>query len=669
MAVVAMDKISVYGNLKNRKKALEAMQRIGVVDVSPVNIIDGLEGIDTVKNRVVFEKTIDTVNEALEILDKYSPDDKGIFASFEGREVISVDEYYKSVSESDLRLNDAKKIIQLEREKIDVLAEIQRRKNQIISLEPWRTLGIPMTFEGTKKTSFFTGVFSGEVDIDKVLVDFYSDELFNSVEISIINRDKERIYIAVICKKDEKNIVEQRLRSFGFSLPTIVTSMVPLARIERNHGKIAVLEEKIRKIEKQIKDMSTYRDNLKFIYDYYLMRIEKYKVIENTAKTKSAFILSGFIPHECVEEITLFLWKEAEAVVEIEEITDDDTPPVLLKNNSFSAPVEGVLESYSLPGRGEIDPTSVMSVFYYVLFGLMLSDAAYGLIMFFGCAAVLKKFKNMEIGLRKSLTMFMYCGISTAFWGVMFGSYFGDAFTVIGQTFFNKDFTIPALWFVPVNEPMRMLMFSMLLGIIHLFGGLAMKLYSCIKAKDYQSAFYDVVCWYFTVGGLIVYLLSVPMFKDMTGLSFTLPKTVGNIAIVFAVIGALGIILFSARTTKSPGKRVAKGLYELYGITSYLSDILSYSRLLALGLATGVIASVFNKMGSMLGDGIVGAILFTIVFLIGHSLNMAINLLGAYVHTNRLQFVEFFGKFYEGGGEKYSPFAVNTKYFKIKEEI
>ena len=330
MAVVAMDKISVYGNLKNRKKALEAMQRIGDDDVSPVNIIDGLEGIDTVKNRVVFEKTIDTVNEALEILDKYSPDDKGIFASFEGREVISVDEYYKSVSESDLRLNDAKKIIQLEREKVDVLAEIQRRKNQIISLEPWRTLGIPMTFEGTKKTSFFTGVFSGEVDIDKVLVDFYSDELFNSVEISIINRDKERIYIAVICKKDEKNIVEQRLRSFGFSLPTIVTSMVPLARIERNHGKIAVLEEKIREIEKQIKDMSTYRDNLKFIYDYYLMRIEKYKVIENTAKTKSAFILSGFVPHECVEEITLFLWKEAEAVVEIEEITDDDTPPVLL---------------------------------------------------------------------------------------------------------------------------------------------------------------------------------------------------------------------------------------------------------------------------------------------------------------------------------------------------
>ena len=103
-------------------------------------------------------------------------------------------------------------------------------------------------------------------------------------------------------------------------------------------------------------------------------------------------------------------------------------------------------------------------------------------------------------------------------------------------------------------------------------------------------------------------------------------------------------------------------------MTGYLSDILSYSRLLALGLATGVIAQVFNKMGSMFGDGALGIILFCAVFLIGHSLNMAINLLGAYVHTNRLQFVEFFGKFYQGGGRKYQPFGFHTKYYQFKEE-
>lgn len=135
-----------------------------------------------------------------------------------------------------------------------------------------------------------------------------------------------------------------------------------------------------------------------------------------------------------------------------------------------------------------------------------------------------------------------------------------------------------------------------------------------------------------------------------------------------AAAGAVIIVLFSGRTSSNPLKRLAKGLYGLYGVTSYLSDILSYSRLLALGLATGVIAQVFNQIGSMFGSGVIGTVLFILVFVIGHTLNIGINALGAYVHTNRLQFVEFFGKFYEGGGRKFEPFKINTKHYNIKEE-
>ena len=169
------------------------------------------------------------------------------------------------------------------------------------------------------------------------------------------------------------------------------------------------------------------------------------------------------------------------------------------------------------------------------------------------------------------------------------------------------------------------------------------------------------------VGGGVLYLFRVDMFLSMAGMTTKLPEAVGTIAAVTAILGALGIILFTARHG-GIGKRLAKGAYSLYGATSWLSDILSYSRLLALGLATGVIATVFNKMGSMFGGGIVGFIIFTIVFLVGHTLNLAVNLLGAYVHTNRLQFVEFFGKFYEGGGRPFTPFAPHTKYYKFKEE-
>ena len=211
---------------------------------------------------------------------------------------------------------------------------------------------------------------------------------------------------------------------------------------------------------------------------------------------------------------------------------------------------------------------------------------------------------------------------------------------------------------------MRLLLFSFLVGIIHLFAGLGAQFYQLAKQGKWLDAIYDVVFWYLLVGGAIIYLLSMQMFADMVALSFTLPASVGTAGIIAAGIGAVGIVLTSGRSSKSIGKRFLKGLYGLYGVSSYLSDILSYSRLLALGLATGVIASVFNQMGAMPGNNPLGVIIFIFAFVVGHTLNIGINVLGAYVHTNRLQFVEFFGKFFEGGGRKFAPFTTKTKYFK-----
>ena len=215
---------------------------------------------------------------------------------------------------------------------------------------------------------------------------------------------------------------------------------------------------------------------------------------------------------------------------------------------------------------------------------------------------------------------------------------------------------------------MRLLLFSFLVGIIHLFAGLGAQFYQLARQGKWLDAIYDVVFWYMLVGGGIVYLLSMQMFADMVALSFTLPAAVGNAGAIAAGIGAVGIIFTSGRASRNPGKRLLKGLYGLYGVSSYLSDILSYSRLLALGLATGVIASVFNQMGAMPGNNPLGVVIFIFAFVVGHTLNLGINVLGAYVHTNRLQFVEFFGKFYEGGGRKFAPFTTKTKYFKITEE-
>jgi len=299
----------------------------------------------------------------------------------------------------------------------------------------------------------------------------------------------------------------------------------------------------------------------------------------------------------------------------------------------------------------------------------MLSDAGYGILMVIVCAVAVKKFPNMDGGLRKMLRMFFYCGISTIFWGVMFGGYFGDVIPVVASTFFHKEVVVPALWFAPLDDPMKLLMFSFLFGIIHLFVGLGAKGYMLARDHDWMGFFSGVACWYALLIGLILLLLPSDMFASMAGVTIVLPAWTGMLAKWMSIVSAVCIVLFSETGTKNIAARLALGAYDLYGVSGWLSDVLSYSRLLALGLATGVIGTVINTMGSMLGGSVIGFILFWVIFVVGHLLNMAINLLGAYVHTNRLQFVEFFGKFYEGGGRPFRPFsAASNKYFKFKEE-
>ena len=274
----------------------------------------------------------------------------------------------------------------------------------------------------------------------------------------------------------------------------------------------------------------------------------------------------------------------------------------------------------------------------------------------------------MGESMKQTLKLFMYCGISTIVWGILFGGFFGDAINVVSRVFFGHEVGIPPLWFAPLNDPMKLLLFSLGVGLVHLFTGLFLKGYTSIKNGDVMGALIDTGCWFLFLIGLLLLLIPSSIFAGIAGVQIVFPAAINLLAKAFTIAGALGLLLFSARDKKNPGLRIALGAYELYGVTSWLSDVLSYSRLLALGLATGVIAQVINQIGSMGGRSVVGVIMFILVFLVGHTLSLAINLLGAYVHTNRLQYVEFFGKFYEGGGSPFTPFKENTKYVDIKEE-
>lgn len=669
MAVLQMRKINICAMKKNRKKILEFLQRKGCLEIQETDSEDSVFGkMNTATQISIFERNAALAENALDILDKYCPENKSMFAGLEGKKQIDDEEYQKSINNQQEIMNLVHKILQAQKVIDEKEASIVRCNEEIQSLKPWLALDVPMNYSGTKKTGFLIGSISGTYTQDSLIAKIEQiEDMPESVYMQTIDSDKYQTYVTIVFVREQQEQVEKALRELNFNRPPIITSHLPSISTKKRETAIISIQNDIEKTKQELEEYSKRRMELKEIVDYYTVRADKYKVVGSILQSKHTFFVTGYIPEREIEDLREKLESRFTIAMDIEEPDEKEEVPVLLSNTKTAGAVEGVVTSFGYPTKHEIDPTTITAFFYYFFFGIMLSDAAYGLLMFLGCLWALKKFPNMSEGMQKSLRMFKNCGISTLIWGILFGGYFGDAITVIGKTFFGVDITIPAVWFAPIERPMQMLIYCMIFGIVHLFVGLGIKGYMMLKQKDVMSFVCDVVFWYVFLIGLILMLIPTSIFGSLAGTAITFPTWANLLAKIMTIGGMLGILLMAGRRAKNPVKRLMLGAYSLYDTTSWLSDLLSYSRLLALGLATGVIAQVINTMAAMGGKSVVGVIMFIIVFVIGHVFNMAINLLGAYVHTNRLQYVEFFGKFFEGGSRAFQPFKENTKYVNVKE--
>lgn len=674
MAVMQMQKMSICALKKERKQIMEYLQRKGVMQITEwetggnLDIEEGFERMDTATAISLFERNTALAENALAVLSEYAPVNAGMFDSLQGRRRISEEEFQSVIGRREEIMAMAVKIIGLQKQAAAKESDITKLQNQIEGLTPWLSLDMPMEFSGTEHVTFLYGSFPGfmtQTELYRRMED--SAEYPESADVRIISSDKNQTCVMGICLRAEEAEFESALRAMGFSKPTVLIRSIPTVTREKWNRRMETFEKERTEIQEKIKELASYRKDLEAAADYFRSRTEKYRMLPPLLQTKHTFFLTGYLAKKDVPMIQKELMERFTAVVEIAEIPEEEEMPVKLSNSKFAAPVEGIVASYGLPSRGEIDPSGIMAFFYYAFFGMMLSDAAYGLLIVAVCTFLLLRFKNMEESLNKSIHMFLYCGISTTIWGFLFGGFFGDLIDVISANYFGKTVTLQALWFVPLHEPMRLLVYSLLFGLIHMLIGLGIKAYLYLKDGKVKDCICDAGFWFCFLTGLILMLLPTGLFQSVSQMVIVFPEWMNVLAKVLAILGAVGLLLMAGRRKKNPALRLALGAYELYNVTSWLSDLLSYSRLLALGLATGVIATVVNSMAGMFGTGIGGTILFILIFIVGHTLNMGINLLGAYVHTNRLQYVEFFGKFYEGGGTPFAPFQLKTNYIQLKK--
>ncbi|MBQ3107875.1 MAG: V-type ATP synthase subunit I, partial [Firmicutes bacterium] len=553
--------------------------------------------------------------------------------------------FYDETAASDAK-DLCKKIMDLSKQVTEAKNAAGRLETQILALEPWCITDIPLDLEGGRDFSVILGTCPAASAAIETVCQSMGETL--AAEAAVIGKDKEQQYIALAVHKTDEEAALNLLKEEGFARVWFKdlkgTAKENVAALEQQ---LADKKKEEADLIEAIKACGDQRALLEQAIDALTLEADRQAALSGMLATEKTVYFEAWVPAREEDPVGKALEKHG-CAYEFSEPADDEEPPVLLENKPFVKHFGMITELYGLPGyRTVVDPNPFVMVFFIAFFGMMLADGMYGLLMAaLGVFLLTKKPKGM---IKTVAVIALATGISTAVWGVLFGGYFGDLPTAF-MAKLGIDFVIPPLAFNPMDDPMTALYLSFVLGFIHLFVGMGLQGYRMIKQGDVWGAIFDIGFWYLILGGAGLFLIGV------------------QAGLYMAIVGAVGVLFTAGRAKKNFFGKITGGLGSLYGITSYLSDILSYSRLMALGLSSAVVAQVVNTMGSTMGEGVVGWIIFVLVFLIGHVFNLAIGLLGAFVHTSRLQYVEFFGKFFEGGGRAFRPLFTKTKYVNIIKE-
>ena len=339
MAVLKMQRISICALKKDRKAILEKLQSLGVVEINHVIEEDeDFKKMDTAGQKAGFEKASTLAEQAIDILDKYVPEKKSMFASLEGKALIEREEEERIRNERRDLLKTAKQIGRLDKERSEQMAEITKLNNSIESLNPWISLDVPLTPAETDRTAVFFGTMPGGTDAETVygiLAEKAPD--ITGADVNIVSSEPGMVYLAVVCMKEDVQAAEDALRSAGFARPSQMWGDVPKFQKEELESEIADCRARIEQIENEVKDLSDQREKLKILADYYRVRADKYAVLGQIPQSERTFVISGYIPQCEAAHLSGYLTEKYDCMVDVEELQENEEAPVILKNNPFSA--------------------------------------------------------------------------------------------------------------------------------------------------------------------------------------------------------------------------------------------------------------------------------------------------------------------------------------------
>ncbi len=652
MGIERMLKMQLLGHASVKEDIKRYLLEEGAVEITDVSIENGDTEFDEMGIREM-EELLEKVNASAHFLNEYSPKLSFIDRLSKGPLMTSADEIESVLGE--ISVEDTwKQCEELQTAIKDGRDEIVRSTELERNLLPWKD--VQVAFEDLRTEDYEVQFWTvPERAADESLEDSLKGHPL--IQYEECGRDGGKSYTALIVRKEESDEVGERLKAIGgYRNDFEWLEGTPAEIIESGSRRREDIASRIERAESKASELAAIKDKLLILSDHFAECIRVREVEKHFHHTMGTFLLEGWV--RAVDRRRLekgLSGRFSEFEILFRPPLEGEEPPIHLSNNLAARPYEFVTTLYGRPIYREVDPTPLLAPFFVLFFAMCMTDAGYGLTLAAVSALIMIKFKPSG-GAGLLLGVLFMGGIVTAVVGVLTGGVFGidvDSLPPIVRRFVLIE---------PLKDPMTMLNIAFLMGIVHMLFGMGIKMCTNLRAHLITDAIFDDLFW-------IVFLIALAPLGFSAVLGGDVPPGVMWWSKRVSLVMAAGIFVSGGRKEKSVFKKMFKGLIGFYDIVNYFGDVLSYARLLALGLATSAIALAVNGIAGMVKGlpyytGYVAAVL---ILVLGHAFNLTVNTLGAFVHSGRLQYLEFFSKFFTGGGREFEPFRSGRRYSVLKE--